>query len=160
MAADPKLRASDDDRERAVTLLQEHHAAGRLTAEEFNERIDRAYAARTLGELDELMADLPAIDLYRLPDAGLKPHQRRGGPGAASHADLMRAGAAVTRPGRFSPAWAGAWGSWLSVSLVCFVIWVIAGASGFPWPIWVAGPFGAVLLGRWITGSHPHGDGN
>jgi hypothetical protein len=160
MAADPKIRASDDDRERAVTLLREHHAAGRLTVEEFNERIDQAYAARTVGELDELLADLPAIDLYRLPDAGLAPHQRRSGPSAASHAELLRTGAAVARPGRFSPVWAGAWGSWLSVSLVCFVIWAASGASGFPWPVWVAGPLGALLLGRWITGGHPHGDGN
>ena len=73
MAGDPRIRASDDDRERTVSLLREHHAAGRLTLDEFNERLDKAYAAKTLGELDELMSDLPAIDLYRLPDASLPP---------------------------------------------------------------------------------------
>ena len=81
MASDPRIRASDDDRERAVALLREHHAAGRLTVEEFNERLDKAYAAKTLGDLDELMSDLPAIDLYRLPDASLPPHYRRQIPG-------------------------------------------------------------------------------
>jgi len=66
---DPRIRASDADRDRVASLLREHHAAGRLTAEEFHERMDRALEAKTLGELDELMTDLPAIDLYQLPDA-------------------------------------------------------------------------------------------
>ena len=69
MAYDPKIRASDDDRDRTASLLREHHAAGRLTPEEFSERLDKAFAARTVGELDELLTDLPSIDLYRLPDA-------------------------------------------------------------------------------------------
>ena len=50
MTADPRLRASDDDSDRAAALLREHHAVGRLTAEEFNERLDKVYAARTMGE--------------------------------------------------------------------------------------------------------------
>ena len=41
MAADPRIRASDEDRDRVVSLLREHHAAGRLTAEEFNENTAR-----------------------------------------------------------------------------------------------------------------------
>jgi Domain of unknown function (DUF1707) len=74
-SSDPRIRASDEDRDRTGTLLREHHAAGRLTAEEFNERLDQVYAAKTLGDLDELLSDLPAIDRYRLPDASL--HDRR-----------------------------------------------------------------------------------
>ncbi|MGO8886218.1 MAG: DUF1707 domain-containing protein [Streptosporangiaceae bacterium] len=77
MSADPRIRASDDDRDRTAALLREHHAAGRLDAEEFDERLDRALRAKTIGELDELLGDLPAIDLYRLPDAGLR---RKRGP--------------------------------------------------------------------------------
>src|SRR5690348_18463061 len=68
MASDPRVRASDADRDRTAALLREHHAAGRLTAEEFNERLDKAYAAKTLGDLDQLLSDLPGIDLYHLPD--------------------------------------------------------------------------------------------
>jgi hypothetical protein len=155
MASDPRIRASDDDRERAVTLLREHHAAGRLTVEEFNERMDKAYAAKTLGDLDELMSDLPAIDLYRLPDASLPRHYRRQIPGHGSYMEAV--GGAVVRPhGRFSPAWTAAWSSWFTVTLVCFVVWALSGA-GYLWPLWIAGPWGAIMLGRWISGSHPGG---
>ena len=55
----PALRASDADRERAVVLLREHAAQGRLTLEEFTERMSAAYLARTNDELDDLARDLP-----------------------------------------------------------------------------------------------------
>lgn len=158
MTADPRIRASDEDRDRVATLLREHHAAGRLTAEEFNERIDKAYQAKTLGELDELMADLPGIDLYRLPDASLQRYRRPAG-GTKSRARLPREpGGPAAGHGRFSPAWRAAWGSWFTVSLVTFVIWAIAThGNGYPWFAWVAGPWGALMLGRWIIGGHPGG---
>lgn len=72
MPGDPRIRAADADRDRAAALLREHHAVGRLSAEEFQDRMERAMDAKTMGELDELMADLPAIDLYKLPDATLR----------------------------------------------------------------------------------------
>ncbi len=53
MPSDPRIRASDADRDRAAEALREHHATGRLTVEEFQERLDRVYAAKTLGELDD-----------------------------------------------------------------------------------------------------------
>ena len=49
MASDPKIRASDADRDRTAAALREHLAAGRLTTEEFDERLDKVYAAKTLG---------------------------------------------------------------------------------------------------------------
>jgi hypothetical protein len=157
MAADPRIRASDEDRDRAASLLREHHAVGRLTPEEFAERLDKVYEAKTVGELDELMADLPGIDLYRLPHASM-PRYRQPGPGASSALSALRGqGGVVSGRGRFSPAWAAAWGSWFSVSLVCFVIWALSGAGQGLWPLWVAGPWGAVMLGRWITGGGPGG---
>ena len=61
MARDPQLRVSDADRERAVTKLGEHAAAGRLTHEELEERGDRALAARTNADIDTLFADLPRL---------------------------------------------------------------------------------------------------
>jgi hypothetical protein len=148
--ANPRFRASDADRERTVALLREHHAAGRLTAEEFSERLDKAYAAKTLGELDDLLADLPGIDLYELPDQSAR-RSRGTPPGQYPLPWLM----AAVPAGRLSPAWRAAWGSWLSVSLVCFVVWLLSGRDGSMWFLWVAGPWGAILLGRWLTGAHP-----
>jgi hypothetical protein len=57
--SEPALRASDAERERAVELLRRHSVEGRLTFEEFAERIGRAYDARTREELSELTKDLP-----------------------------------------------------------------------------------------------------
>ena len=53
------LRASDADRERVAGRLRDHAVAGRLTTEELDERSGQAFAARTLGELYTLLADLP-----------------------------------------------------------------------------------------------------
>lgn len=138
MAYDPNIRASDADRDRAAALLREHHAAGRLTPDEFSDRLDRAFAAKTVGDIDDLLRDLPGIDLYRLPDAQLTRQPRQ------------------SQPSRHRDAWRGAWGSWISCVLIFFVIWALAG-RGYPWPLWIVGPWGAILLGRWVTGSHPHG---
>ncbi|HUZ39352.1 MAG TPA: DUF1707 domain-containing protein [Streptosporangiaceae bacterium] len=153
MASDPRIRASDADRDRTAALLREHHAAGRLTAEEFNERLDKTYAAKTLGDLDELLADLPGIDLYQLPDASLQRGNRRG-PGGPPLPWLMAPGAIS----RLSPAWRGAWGSWLSVSLITFFVWLLTGHPDNLWFLWAVGPWGLILLGRWVSGSHPHRD--
>jgi hypothetical protein len=54
------IRASDEDRERVVQVLQRHTAAGRLTLDEFAERVDVAHCARTLGDLAVVTRDLPA----------------------------------------------------------------------------------------------------
>jgi len=56
----PALRASDADRERTVGLLRDHAAEGRLTLEEFTDRMSAAYLAGTNDELEELARDLPS----------------------------------------------------------------------------------------------------
>jgi hypothetical protein len=153
MPSDPKMRASDADRDRTAALLREHHAAGRLTAEEFGERLDKTYAAKTLGELDELLSDLPAIDLYELPDASLR-RSRHG-----LHGGLPWGPALVAQRGAggMSVAWRAAWGSCLSISLIAFLAWLLSGHSGNLWFLWVAGPYTLILLGRWLSGGHPRG---
>jgi hypothetical protein len=62
------LRASDADRDRVLALLGEAMSDGRLTPEEHSERVQRAFSARTLGELAELTADLavPSAQPVRL----------------------------------------------------------------------------------------------
>ncbi|WP_435172860.1 DUF1707 SHOCT-like domain-containing protein [Actinacidiphila sp. bgisy145] len=54
------LRASDADRDRFADILREALAEGRLDASEHSERLDRVYAAKTMGELEPLVRDLPA----------------------------------------------------------------------------------------------------
>jgi uncharacterized protein DUF1707 len=53
------VRAGDDDRHGTVRQLQRAFGQGRLTVDEFEERVSAAYAARTLGELADLVSDLP-----------------------------------------------------------------------------------------------------
>ncbi len=55
-----RMKASDSDRDAVMSDLGEHFQAGRLTAGELDERTGRALAARTWGELRDLLADLPA----------------------------------------------------------------------------------------------------
>jgi uncharacterized membrane protein len=55
----PSMRAAAADRERAVDVLKAGFTEGRLTQEEYNDRMGRAYAARTYAELLTLTADLP-----------------------------------------------------------------------------------------------------
>jgi hypothetical protein len=54
------MRAASADRERAVDVLKAGFTEGRLTQDEYNQRISQAYAARTYGELATITADLPA----------------------------------------------------------------------------------------------------
>ena len=62
-----ELRASHDDRDRVVELLRVSAGDGRLTAEELDERLERAMTARTYGELARLVADLPAVGSIASP---------------------------------------------------------------------------------------------
>jgi hypothetical protein len=79
------LRASDSDRERVITLLSAAAADGRLTPDEHADRVERAYRARTLGELAGLTIDLagPADQPIRLegrrPVAGVFSRDERSG---------------------------------------------------------------------------------
>lgn len=67
------IRASDADRAQVVALLEWHHAAGRLTLAELDERLVAAYAARTREQLDPLTIDLPTDPTPEVPagDPGL-----------------------------------------------------------------------------------------
>jgi Domain of unknown function (DUF1707) len=53
------IRVSDADRERVAERLREHYAAGRLSADELDERLSAALSAKTFGDLRAVMADLP-----------------------------------------------------------------------------------------------------
>jgi Domain of unknown function (DUF1707)/2TM domain len=107
------LRASDADRERVAEALGQAHAEGRLTAEEFDERVGRAYAARTYADLEGLTGDLPP------PPPPARPATV---PAAAATAQARR-------------AFLGHLASYLSVSVLLVGIWALSGRGGF-WPAW------------------------
>src|SRR5215470_6350316 len=70
---DDRLRASDADRDRVADALREHYAAGRLSADELGERLTTALSARTLGELNGVLTDLPVQGRVRQPGSWRPP---------------------------------------------------------------------------------------
>jgi hypothetical protein len=128
MTGNPRIRASDQDRERTATALGGHYAAGRLTLEEFQGRLEQAYAAKTLGDLDGLMADLPETELGELPAAWRR--QPGGHPPVPEH----RVPGPVGAPGggRYVvlPLWP-------AITLGIFVILMTGGAGGGAWFLWM-----------------------
>jgi hypothetical protein len=68
--------ASDAEREHSVTVLRDAVAEGRLTLEEFGERVEGAHSARTHGELARLTSDLPQQRPAALPDAAVAASYR------------------------------------------------------------------------------------
>jgi len=80
---EPNLRAADADRERSAERLRVSHAEGRLDLTEFQERLELCLQAKTVGELDELVRDLPSdserersatrFSIWRWPVAPLVP---------------------------------------------------------------------------------------
>ncbi|MER6346613.1 DUF1707 SHOCT-like domain-containing protein [Streptomyces sp. NPDC001595] len=81
-----ELRASDADRDRVADILREALAEGRLTADEHAERVEDVYRAKTVGELDPLVRDLPGA------------HQHRATPSAAHAPSRPTAGAIPVDP--------------------------------------------------------------
>jgi hypothetical protein len=73
---DPLLRVSDSDRERAMADLAGHYADGRLDHEEYDERLDAIWTARTRSDLAVLFNDLPRPEPVRTP---ARPAQRARG---------------------------------------------------------------------------------
>lgn len=63
----PEMRAADVDREAVADALRSHCSAGRLEVAEFEERLSAALTARTLGDLDQLLTDLPSERPTRAP---------------------------------------------------------------------------------------------
>ena len=133
MTNDPMgMRASDHDRQQVVERLRAGMEDGRLQMEEYVERVGRAYQAVTYGDLAPLDADLPA----------LTPVQRTPAPRAAA----TPGGVFASLPAALKVLWT----IWLTVVSINVVIWALVSATGghlaYPWPAWVAGPYGAVLF--------------
>ena len=108
-AAVPELRASDADRERVAEVLRDALAEGRLDMEEFEERLEATYKARTYGELTPITRDLPvgqvapppAVSLTKEPVAsGSWAGRIVGGEGSSTWAVAVMSG--FERKGRWT----------------------------------------------------------
>jgi Domain of unknown function (DUF1707) len=125
----PQMRASDADRDAVVAALSEHFQTGRLTSEEFDERTGRALTARTLGELDDLMADLPAINAAA-PAPAAQPRGLR-------YPLLAMVAAAL-----------------VVLVIVAFVLG--AGAGSHRWDFWPVIPIGLIIARRFAGPRRAH----
>ncbi|MGW5153970.1 DUF1707 SHOCT-like domain-containing protein [Nonomuraea wenchangensis] len=136
MANSPEMRASDGDRDRVAAVLREHTAQGRITMDEFNERLEQLYKSKTYGELARLTADLPDVDLRHRPKVSKEIEKKRD-----THAGMK-----------------AAWGAWAMASGVNWVIWLLVSMNSdgdvHPWPLWVMGPWGVILLISTIFGNN------
>ncbi len=97
-----QMRASDADRDTVLSELSEQFQAGRLTAEEFDERAGQALAARTWGELRDLLRDLPTalagpdpLESLAATSAAAPPERPSGRPALLPVAALAGIGIAV-----------------------------------------------------------------
>jgi hypothetical protein len=132
------MRASDADRQQVVDRLRAALEDGRLKQEEFNERMGLAYQAVTYGDLAKLVADLP-------PDRP-QPGPRLAPAPAASPAAAAKHSVFADLPTPLKVLWT----IWLAAVSINVVVWVLVVGTGghfvYPWPLWVAGPYGAALL--------------
>jgi uncharacterized membrane protein len=104
-----QLRIGDAERDRAVAALGDHFAAGRLTNEEFEQRMEQAIKARFNDDLEPLFVDLPRT---------VEPHVE---PKSQQHADIPLAWAAMF---------------WLAPLFVITAV-VAAVVLSAPWLVWI-----------------------
>ena len=126
-----EMRAGDGDRQAVADRLKSALDEGRLDLHEYDERLRQAYAAKTYGELDSLVTDLPGtIPAQR---SRVEPYQPPAAPSPAAGEGQLR------RPGGqpFLTPYSG-------VVAVCFVIWGLSclgsGEFVYPWPLWMLIP--------------------
>lgn len=125
---DPELRIGNPERDVVVERLTAALNEGRLDLVEYDDRVRQVYAARTAGELVPITADLPA-------------------PVPAPPPPPKKSLATVLTPDELR---------WAGVAIILVTIWVIHSVANqslnYFWPVWPIGIWGAVLLGRRLTG--------
>jgi hypothetical protein len=135
------LRASDEDRARVMEWLQAHYVAGRLSQLELEERAEQALAAKTLGDLDALLVDLPPLSEPVPPDGARAGRRSRRPAGRRERREQRRLG---RRHGFGAHAT-----SYVLVMALLVAIWLLTTPGGHFWPVWP-------MLG-WGIGLASHG---
>jgi hypothetical protein len=114
----PAQRVSDAEREATAERLRHAAAEGRLSTDELAERVERAYGAQTLAELEPLTADLPPMPAPKAAALSLWRNEQ------------VRRRLLVL----------------LTANPICIAVWLIGGADGQFWPAWVLLGTGAAFL--------------
>jgi Domain of unknown function (DUF1707) len=131
----PDMRVSDAERDAIVSDLGQHFQDGRLDQAEFDQRVTAALAARTRGELDAQLANLPPILAVLAPISADQPRVtgRSGAlPRALAFVPLALAALFITAAvtGGWHHGWAGGWPYapfgflWLIVPIVVVRMWL------------------------------------
>jgi hypothetical protein len=119
------VRIGNVERDQVVEQLNAALNEGRLELVEYDDRVRQVYAAKTAGELVPITADLPAP----------KPPAPKRSLRTAMTPDELK---------------------WAGVAVILLTIWIIQSvvnqSPNYFWPVWPIGIWGAVLLGRRITG--------
>jgi len=133
-----KLRIGDSDRELVSRLLKSAVDDGRLSLAEYDERLQQVYEAKTVGDLTPITDDLMGTGRGVL---------------SVSESGELRPQAPQFRPSRHrgTPVWIKwIWFAWGVPVALCTTIWLIVfltsgGVHSYFWPLWVAGPLGAIM---------------
>jgi uncharacterized integral membrane protein len=133
-----EMRAGDADRQAVADRLKTALDEGRLDLNEYDERLQKTYAAKTFADLDGLLDDLPGtVPPQRSQVAAYQP----------SEAPTPYAPAAGHAHNALS--WVGPYGG---VVAVCILIWAISSVSSghlnYFWPVWALIPLILGLFGR------------
>jgi hypothetical protein len=114
----PPHRASDADREAVAERLRQAAAEGRIDADELGERVEKAYSAKTVDELEPLTADLPPLPAPKAAAISIWRNEQ------VRH----RLAALIT------------------ANPICIAVWAASGANGDFWPKWVLLGTAAALI--------------
>jgi len=151
--ADGRLRVSDAERQAVVDALRLHTGDGRLGIDEFEERSEKALAAKTRDDLRGLLDDLPfqpGLDSPATMWAGAVPEPEAVFPRRVREGAIAGQGGT---DGHHGAAHGHAHGGWyrhgwndfVFISLLMTAIWWMSGA-GYFWPMWVIVPIGLGVL--------------
>lgn len=141
-----EMRAGDKDRQAVADKLKHALDEGRLDLAEYDERLQKTYAAKTYGELDGLLADVPGAGLTLQPPVSSEPVPRAAAPVPQRPS---------SRPGQLVRAWLGGFGG---IFVISTVIWLVSsigsGHIQYFWPVWLLIPMLLGVFGRFGRGGH------
>ena len=135
-----EMRAADSDRQAVADQLKKALDEGRLDLAEYDERLQKAYAAKTYGDLEGLLDDIPGT---------VPAPAKTTAPALPTTAPAVRS----ERAGQLVKAWLGGFGG---IFVLGTVIWlttsVVSGNLQYFWPVWLLIPMAMGALGRWRRG--------